>query len=104
MELLGPAEPERKEGDTPPLIVIEKVVAFPDEGGSDVITLRNMGGQTQDLTGWKLADSDGDGEFAYELGDENCEDQGSIGPAQKLEIFPESEDNPCGFAFNVNFR
>lgn len=84
--------------------MIEKIVAFGNEGESDVVTLRNVGGQKQDLTGWKLVDSDGDERFAYELGGENCEDQYSIAPTQKLDIFPESENNTCGYAFNINFR
>lgn len=103
----GGEEVDTAEGETPPKIIIEKVIAYPANdttNSTDVVVLRNVGGQTQDLKGWRLVDSEGDGPNAFKFGQEGCEDFSSIAPSEKLEILPETEDQPCGFVFNVNFR
>ncbi|GMH32937.1 hypothetical protein BSKO_00771 [Bryopsis sp. KO-2023] len=96
------------EGVTPPRIVVEKVAAW--SGDSDEIVLRNVGGQTQDLTGWKVTDSEDDHVYLFAQEAEGCEAFGSLAPSQKLELKQRAdeedadEDNPCGFSFAINFR
>lgn len=91
------------EGETPPEIVIERVISFAEEG-SDLVVLRNIGGQTQDLTGWKLDDSERNKSSAYDFGRKDCVKFGNLAPSQKLELKPATEEEPCGFSFNINFR
>jgi hypothetical protein len=52
----GPAPP--CQGQTPSRIIIDRIVAYPADGASVSVTLRNVGGQDANLTGWRLADSD----------------------------------------------
>jgi len=84
-------------------VVIEDVVAFPIEGETDVIVLRNLGGKLADMTGWILRDSNSKSE-PYVLGQEGCEQQAKLYGGEIIEILPRSETNPCGIPFGISFR
>lgn len=99
------------EGETPARVVIERVVSFPAaENDTDVVVLRNIGGKTQDLSGWTLTDSDASADSTgestvYEFGKgEGCEEYASIAPSQKITVTPKTEENECGFQFTVGIR
>lgn len=85
-------------------------MSFPAESDTDVVVLRNIGGQTLDLTGWTVTDSDASTDSSgestvYEFGEgEGCEDYASIAPSQKITLTPKTEENPCGFEFTVGIR
>eukprot|EP00210_Caulerpa_lentillifera_P009448 g9009.t1 len=104
-ELLTDDAPLR-EGSTPPNVIIERVISLPGEGENetDLVVLRNVGGQTADLTDWRLTDRDVNSEDAYTFGNEGCEDQVTLSPAIKVELRPHTAENPCGFDFSINFR
>eukprot|EP01024_Parvocaulis_polyphysoides_P038067 TRINITY_DN3407_c2_g1_i4.p2 TRINITY_DN3407_c2_g1~~TRINITY_DN3407_c2_g1_i4.p2 ORF type:complete len:193 (+),score=26.86 TRINITY_DN3407_c2_g1_i4:118-696(+) len=99
-------EPEVEEtfkgGETPANVVIERVIAYPDTGGTDLVVLRNTGGQIADLTGWTMSDSKP--EPTYTFGEPGCESNATIYPQEFLELTPQSDDNPCGFPFGISFR
>eukprot|EP01025_Chloroclados_australasicus_P014543 TRINITY_DN1681_c3_g1_i1.p1 TRINITY_DN1681_c3_g1~~TRINITY_DN1681_c3_g1_i1.p1 ORF type:complete len:481 (+),score=65.48 TRINITY_DN1681_c3_g1_i1:217-1659(+) len=90
------------EGETEGEVVIERVVAYPNFNSTDEITLRNIGGQTVDLTGWILMDSKETDQYVF--GKEGCEDQAILEPGFALILYPYSEQEPCGFDFGVSFR
>ena len=97
-------EEERpKEGMTPAQVVIEAVVAFPKENESDVVVLRNLGGMIADMTGWTMRDNNAKSE-PYVFGQAGCEDQAILYGGDIVQIFPQSEENPCGFTFGISFR
>ena len=48
------APPPLCQGKTPAKVVIDRVVAYPAPGASPLVVLRNVGGQTANLTGWRL--------------------------------------------------
>ncbi|GMH44355.1 hypothetical protein BSKO_12289 [Bryopsis sp. KO-2023] len=92
-----------EEGDRAPRIVIEKVVSFSEDDSKDMIVLRNIGGQTFDLTGWRLTDAEGlePHLFGEKKG---CESFSTIPPGQKMIIEVQSVRNPCGFPFSMSFK
>lgn len=99
------------EGTTPANVVIERVVSFPDaDNDTDLVVIRNIGGQTQDLTGWTVTDADSTGDSSgsstiYDFGKvEGCEEYTTIAPTQKITLAPKTELNPCGFEFTVGIR
>jgi hypothetical protein len=51
-------EPAPCQGQTPARVLIDRVVPYPIDGQSVSVTLRNVGGQNANLTGWRLTDSD----------------------------------------------
>ncbi len=53
------APPPLCQGKTPAKVVIDRVVAYPAPGGSPLVVLRNVGGQTANLTGWRLTGARG---------------------------------------------
>lgn len=104
-ELITEEAPIR-EGSTAPDIIIERVISLAGDGenDTDLVVLRNVGGQTADLTDWRLTDRDVNAADAYVFGQEGCEDQAILPPAIKVELRPRTEENPCGFDFSINFR
>eukprot|EP01025_Chloroclados_australasicus_P000290 TRINITY_DN1013_c0_g1_i4.p1 TRINITY_DN1013_c0_g1~~TRINITY_DN1013_c0_g1_i4.p1 ORF type:complete len:508 (+),score=81.71 TRINITY_DN1013_c0_g1_i4:193-1716(+) len=101
-ELTVAEEKDAIEGETPPNVIIEKVVAYPNTGEEDMVVLRNMGGQVADLTGWTMIDSKGDP--VYTFGVPGCEGNATILPQASLTVLPENEYNPCGFPFGISLR
>lgn len=91
------------DGVTPSHVVIQKVVAYPEDGEEDVVVLRNIGGQTIDMTGWTMGDAENINLYKFGEGSE-CEEFGVLEPAGKMTITPKSDKNPCGFAFTIGFR
>lgn len=90
-------------------MVIDRVVAYPAEGGTPLVVLRNTGGQTANLTGWRLTDSDTrtvEAAMNYVFGAPPCTDPSNytIDPSRTLTLYPKSDANPCGFAFGISFR
>lgn len=101
IDLVGEKRPERT-GLTPANVVLDKIVAFPIAGEKDTVVLRNIGGNSADLNGWVLIDGDGS-EFVLESS-KDCPQFGTLLPAEKLEITTKSDQNPCGFSFNLGFQ
>ncbi|GMH37136.1 hypothetical protein BSKO_05009 [Bryopsis sp. KO-2023] len=101
IKLIGETAVERV-GSTPPQVVIDKVAAFPIAGGQDSIVLRNIGGQTAIVNGWTLTDGTGT-EFVLEPS-KQCPQFDSIAPGEDLKLAPKSNENPCGFDFNLSFQ
>ncbi|GMH33035.1 hypothetical protein BSKO_00869 [Bryopsis sp. KO-2023] len=100
-ELPGPASPI--EGSTPPHVVIERIVSYPGEDDNDLIVLRNIGGQTADMTNWVLADAENVN--IYKFGDvEGCEQYIELAPTAKITLGPVTPDDPCGFTLTVGYR
>eukprot|EP01023_Acetabularia_acetabulum_P060823 TRINITY_DN731_c0_g1_i4.p1 TRINITY_DN731_c0_g1~~TRINITY_DN731_c0_g1_i4.p1 ORF type:complete len:481 (+),score=92.75 TRINITY_DN731_c0_g1_i4:210-1652(+) len=91
-----------EEGTSPGKVVVERVVAYPVPGNTDEITLRNIGGQTVDLTGWALTDNNLSRD-QYILGQIGCEDQAVLKPGYSVIIYPYSVEEPCGFDFGISF-
>lgn len=104
-ELITEEAPLR-EGSTPADVIIERVISLAGDGenDTDLVVLRNVGGQTADLTDWRVTDRDVNSDDAYVFGQEGCEDQATLPPAIKVELRPRTEENPCGFDFSINFR
>lgn len=96
-------EVDSTEGVTPPHVVIQKVVAYPEVGGEDVVVLRNIGGQAVDLTGWTMGDAENIHLYEFGVGSE-CEEFATLESAGKMTIKPKSKDNPCGFSFTIGFK
>lgn len=90
------------EGETPSHVVIERVVSYPETESTDVVELRNIGGQTADMAGWSMTDAES--AEVYKFGEGNCAEYASLAPAAKMTLTPHSEDNPCGFKFSIGFR
>lgn len=103
MQPLIVEEVDSTEGATPPLVVIQKVVAYPKAGGEDVVVLRNIGGQAVDLTGWTMVDAENIHLYKFGEGSE-CEEFAMLESAGKMNITPKSKDNPCGFSFTIGFK
>lgn len=103
-ELIFEEEPVR-DGITPPELIFERVISLPGDGvnDTDLIVLRNVGGQTADLTDWTLTDNDARPDEVYTFGTEGCEELATLPPATKVELRPRTSDNPCGFEFRINF-
>lgn len=95
-------EEELVEGQTPPHVVIERVVSYPETGNTDVVELRNIGGQTAEMKGWSMADAENS--EVYKFGEGDCADYESLAPAAKITLTPYTEENPCGFRFSIGFR
>eukprot|EP01024_Parvocaulis_polyphysoides_P035634 TRINITY_DN3161_c0_g1_i2.p1 TRINITY_DN3161_c0_g1~~TRINITY_DN3161_c0_g1_i2.p1 ORF type:complete len:484 (+),score=79.25 TRINITY_DN3161_c0_g1_i2:303-1754(+) len=91
------------EGASEGKVVIERVVAYPWPGNSDEITLRNIGGQTIDLTGWVLTDNKG-AQDQYIFGKTGCEEQAILKPGFSVILYPYSVEEPCGFDFGISFK
>lgn len=89
------------EGKTAPNVVIDQVVSYPDEGKSDIVVLRNIGGQTADLSGWKLTDAEAS--FTLAFGDGNCAET-MLAPMAKFEVGEDVGADACSFSFSVGFR
>lgn len=90
------------EGVTPAQVVIEEVVSYPGEEKKDLIVLRNIGGQTADMTGWQLSDTSGVSPLIFGEGD--CSKNTFLAPAAKLMLWHLNDENPCGLSFPVGFR
>lgn len=102
MELVDPGL-ELLEGDTAPYVVIEKVVSYSEDDSEDMIVLRNLGGQTFDLTGWKLVGKEGDNPYHFGEGT-FCKEYSSVKPSQRLVITMKTTTNACGFEFKMGTR
>lgn len=90
------------EGVTPGEVVIEEVVSYPGDEAKDTVVLRNIGGQTVDMTGWQLSDSSGVSVLTFGEGD--CSTDTFLAPAAKLVLKHQGQENTCGLSFTVGFR
>ncbi|GMH38745.1 hypothetical protein BSKO_06629 [Bryopsis sp. KO-2023] len=97
---------EKTAKSTKAKVVFDRMVSFPEDGESDVILLRNIGGKTADLKGWWLSDSRNDKsnpEATYFFGKtRGCGDYRKIPAGGVLELTPYLKSNPCGFPFGVS--
>eukprot|EP01023_Acetabularia_acetabulum_P060828 TRINITY_DN731_c1_g1_i12.p1 TRINITY_DN731_c1_g1~~TRINITY_DN731_c1_g1_i12.p1 ORF type:complete len:474 (-),score=84.79 TRINITY_DN731_c1_g1_i12:1246-2667(-) len=100
--VLEEVDTEIVEGSTDGKVVIERVVAYPSTGRTDEITLRNIGGQTVDLTGWVLTDNKQTSD-QYVFGQTGCEEQAILKPGFSVILYPFSSNNTCGFQFGISF-
>lgn len=89
------------EGKTASNVVIDQVVSYPEEGKSDIVVLRNVGGQTADIAGWQLSDAEASTTLTF--GDGDCP-QTSLAPTAKLEVGEDTGGDGCSYAFSVGFR
>ncbi|GMH33014.1 hypothetical protein BSKO_00848 [Bryopsis sp. KO-2023] len=93
-----------KEGGTPPRVVFERVLPFPEKGANDIVVLRNIGGQTADLRGWWMVDAL-EGSRPFVFGEKlMCDEYEFIPPAGRLTMSVLSRHNRCGFLFNLSVR
>jgi hypothetical protein len=96
------------EGDSPSNVIIESVTPVPAAGQQATIVLRNTGGQLANITGWRLftGDANSTAEQAQNvlyIGDNaRCRPNGTLASGQALTFRPRSEQNPCGFEFNLS--
>jgi hypothetical protein len=85
--------------ETPSDVVISAVLPEPMGRQKEFIQLKNLGGQEQDLDGWKLTLKNG-GEteetYTFKTSDE-CPSK--IGPQSGLLLLKKDINNPCGFEF-----
>ncbi|KAG1674606.1 hypothetical protein FOA52_001855 [Chlamydomonas sp. UWO 241] len=102
------------EGKTPANVVIDQVLPYPETGSLPYVVLRNIGGQTADLSGWRLTDSNlsaGSG-LKFVAVPQSFKNQGpcdgpgnwTIAPSRTLMIMPKTDGNKCGFPFELNFK
>ncbi|PNH00368.1 hypothetical protein TSOC_013811, partial [Tetrabaena socialis] len=101
--------PKLCQGKTPAKVVIDRVVAYPAANASPLIVLRNVGGQTANLTGWRLTDSDTrtvGAAMNLIFGAPSCTGPSNVAidPSRTLTLQPKNESNPCGFPFGISFR
>ncbi len=87
--------------ETPADVVISAVLAEPMGRQREFVQLKNLGGQEQDLEGWRLVlTNSGDQEesftFAAAAG---CPTK--IAPQAALLVLKKDAANPCGFAFDL---
>jgi len=88
--------------ETPADVVISAVLAEPIGRQREFVQLKNLGGQTQDLEGWKLTLTNGEEEeesFVFGNGKDGCPSK--IDPLDSLLVLKKSPDNPCGFEFKM---
>lgn len=98
------AESRRQpEGKTDAKVVLERAVSFPQEGESDVIVLRNIGGKVANLTYWEIRDGSPSEEVLV-LDPLLCGDILLLRGGESLELFPATSDNRCGFKFGLSYR
>ncbi|GFH16771.1 LTD domain-containing protein [Haematococcus lacustris] len=107
--MADPDLPQLCQGKTPARVIIDRVVAFPSDGQTVKVVLRNVGGQTANITGFRLTDSDTRNvEAAQNLvfGRDVCNTYGNttIEPGRAMELVPRTNSTPCGFPFGISFR
>jgi hypothetical protein len=93
------------QGTEPAKVVIESVVPVTADGQQTLkVTLRNVGQQTANMSGWLLAPGDGKAPDAkpHIFGGANCSDPGNytLMPGQAIQIKPLSIAQ-CGFSFTL---
>lgn len=104
-----PDAPKLSQGKTPAKLVVEKVIPYPAAGSVNTITIRNIGGQTANLTGYRLTDSDtrpvaAANNFVFGADTDCTGGNITIVPTGSLTLRPKNDSNPCGFSFGVAFR
>jgi len=93
--------------ETPADVVIQAVLAEPMGRQKEFIQLKNLGGQEQDLEGWKLTlNSGGEAEdeetYVFEADGGKCETK--IPPLGALLLLKKDAQNPCGFKFDLGAK
>jgi hypothetical protein len=86
------------------------VTPVPAAGQQATIVLRNTGGQLANITGWRLfqtatrdANATEPPQNVLYIGDNaRCRPNGTLASGQALTFRPRSEQNPCGFEFNLS--
>lgn len=77
-------------------------------GERDSITLCNIGGQTCNITGWRVTDSDtaeGPSSQGLIFGEAPCAGNTTLIPTECIRLLPlETPNVTCGFEFAVSFR
>lgn len=104
-----PDTPKLSQGKTPAKIVIEKVIPYPTPGSFNIVVLRNIGGQTANLTGYRLTDSDtrpvaAANDFIFGSDPSCIGGNVTILPTGSLVLRPKNDTNLCGFTFGIAFR
>jgi hypothetical protein len=104
----------RCQGSTPANVIIESVTPLPAAGRPARIVLRNTGGQTANITGWRLSSGGANGTtdaasanrstILYIADNVRCKPNGTVPSGQSLVFTPRSDANPCGFAFPLGPR
>jgi hypothetical protein len=85
-------------------IKFESVTPVPGAGQQPNIILRNTGGQLANLTGWSLFhgnDSTQAQDVLYIADNVRCRPNGTLLAGGSLVFKPKSDQNPCGFPFNL---
>eukprot|EP00213_Chloropicon_mariensis_P001695 CAMPEP_0197471042 /NCGR_PEP_ID=MMETSP1309-20131121/1871_1 /TAXON_ID=464262 /ORGANISM="Genus nov. species nov., Strain RCC998" /LENGTH=510 /DNA_ID=CAMNT_0043008407 /DNA_START=410 /DNA_END=1939 /DNA_ORIENTATION=- len=87
--------------ETPADVVIAAVLAEPMGRQKEFIQLKNLGGQTQDLEGWKLTlKNGGENEETFTFtASADCPTK--IAPRDALLVLKKDAANPCGFSFDL---
>jgi len=89
--------------ETPSDVVISAVLPEPMGRQKEFIQLKNLGGQEQDLKGWRLTlknEAGGESEETYTFGtSDKCPSK--IGPQSGLLLLKKDANNPCGFEFTL---
>jgi hypothetical protein len=97
-------------GSTQAKLIIQSVTPIPGAGKTAEVVIRNIGGQTANITGYCLtgADSKENGSDStntlYIANDRRCRENGTIPSGQSRFFKPRSETNPCGFPFQLGSR
>ena len=97
------------EGQTPASVVIESVVPQPAAGTDAVIIIRNEGGQTANLTSYRLGAADVNsttttGSVLTIAASRNCRANSTLEAGEVLVLRPRSDTNECGYPFTMNAR
>ena len=105
------ARPAICNGTQPANVIIESVTPVPAAGGAARVVLRNVGGQVANITGWRLFAGDNStgsagstGQVLYIADAARCKPNGTLASGQSLVFSPKSDQNPCGFSFNLSGR
>jgi hypothetical protein len=90
-------------------VVIESVVPQPAQGTDAVIVIRNEGGQTANLTNYRLGAADVNsstttGDVLTIASTRACRANSTLEPGEVLVVRPRAESNECGYPFTMNAR
>ena len=88
------------QGKTPASLIIESVQPVPaGAGGVPSISLRNAGGQSANITGYRLAAGNSTGAALTIGAASRCRENGTLASGEGQVWTPMSDANPCGFEF-----
>uniref|UniRef100_A0A383WQB5 FAS1 domain-containing protein n=1 Tax=Tetradesmus obliquus TaxID=3088 RepID=A0A383WQB5_TETOB len=98
--------PAECSGSTQAKLIIQSVTPIPGAGNTAQVVIRNIGGQTANITGYRLTGTAGGNESdssntLYIANDRRCRENGTVPSGQSLFFKPVSNNNPCGFPFQL---